>query len=54
MTNYEHIKNMTVDEMSEFISCPYLYDLDECKFGWHAATETCEECKKKWLESEVS
>lgn len=55
MTNFERIKNMTVEEMAKVIPCPYIKEAyDECKYGWHEKEETCEDCIKHWLESEVS
>ena len=50
MTNYEHIKQMSVEEMASYLcigglSCPpnALYCRDN----------KCPECFKKWLESEI-
>lgn len=54
MTNYERIRNMSVEEMAELFAekmciCPDgnpLYN-DDC------INDKCEKCLKKWLESEV-
>lgn len=54
MTNYDRIKNMSVDEMAENLLggqafCPYwMYSL----IGKCAKTD-CQKCIKQWLESEV-
>ena len=54
MTNFERIKAMSVEEMAARIPCPHMVDAyDECKFGWHERTQTCEECAREWLEREV-
>ena len=52
MTNYEHIKQMSVEEMASYfcigglpicpLNAPYCRDV------------RCPECFKKWLESEVN
>jgi len=48
MTNYEKIKQMSIDEMAEFIGeCDYCNNDLECNGN-------CDECCKKWLESEAS
>lgn len=54
MTNYEKIKNMSVDEMAKklaeetkfcaFVGCPTVGNI---------TTEDCRKCIAKWLESEV-
>ena len=46
MTNFEKIKQMSVEEMAEIITCPYLGERVDC-------CDDCIECNKKWLESEV-
>lgn len=50
MTNYEKIKSMSVEELSEFFDSVYLdgyYDGEhECIYA--------PVCDKEWLESEVS
>lgn len=48
MKNYERIKEMTVEEMAEVIICPY----GECKYEQVPIKIICNECCKKWLESE--
>ena len=53
MTNLEHIKNMTVDEMAELLSakackcCAYL-SFAPCGF------KSCKDGIKKWLEQEAA
>ncbi len=54
MTNYERIKNMSVEEMAEYhfggkTFCPYLtyWNMSKC------AKKSCDECIKQYLESEV-
>lgn len=52
MTNYEKIKNMTVDEMAVTLQqfCPYYKEVDlECC----GEEIPCALCRKKWLEKEV-
>lgn len=59
MTNYEKIKQMTVDEMADsdmaFFACPYGPPLaysesdDMCK----KFNDNCTDCTKHWLEREV-
>ena len=54
MTNYERIKNMSVEEMAEHLLggqtyCPYLSFLAMK----HCEVEDCYECIKQYLESEV-
>lgn len=47
MTNFERIKNMSVEELAPllFSSCT---EYMECKFK----TETCKQCVVNWLNSE--
>ena len=53
MTNYERIKNMSVEEMANFLDylgkCPTNANIysDDC------FNTTCIDCQSKWLESEV-
>ena len=54
MTNYERIKNMSVEEMAgNLLSgqtyCPYLSFLEM----EHCEVKNCYECIKQYLESEV-
>lgn len=54
MTNYEKIKNMSVEEMAEFLqnSQPYCtLSEGDCVNGWHGYT--CDKHAKQWLNSEV-
>lgn len=58
MTNYERIKNMSVDEMAtsslKFFSCPYNFDCSgNNKLNIYSCFDDCIECRKQWLESEV-
>lgn len=46
MTNFEKIKNMSIDEMAQIVQCPE--DDEECRNDI-----SCIDCCKKWLESEV-
>lgn len=60
-TNYDRIKNASIEEVAEYI---YLHD-DElndkicksahkvCPYGEGVTPEQCQECVKKWLLSEV-
>lgn len=55
MTNYEKIKNMSIDEMAQsnldFLGCPYglYYDCEMDKYF----DSDCIACTKHWLESEA-
>ena len=54
MTNFERIKQMSVDEMAQidmggFLNCPYITTPDiEC-----GDDKDCVACVKHWLESEA-
>ena len=51
-TNADRIRNMSDEELSEFMSCPYMKDMyDECVHGWH--DYDCSKCKLEWLQSEA-
>ena len=56
MTNYEKIKNMSVEEMAEcsipFFACPYDTPYVGCAMG-KKFDDDCIKCTKAWLESEV-
>ena len=59
MTNFERIKNMSVEEMVEFLdaavdcSCVTICnDFDKCRIN-NAIEPICKNHYKKWLESEV-
>lgn len=57
MSKGDMIRSMSDEEMaaSKNMPCPYIQDeYDECKFGWHTQTQTCEECKLEWLQSPVT
>lgn len=46
----DRFRAMTDEELARILPCPYMRDVyDECKFGWHERTQTCEECKLEWL-----
>ena len=51
LTNYEKIKNMSIEEMAEgsipFFGCPYEPPYITCFY------DDCVKCRKAWLESEV-
>lgn len=51
MTNFEKIKQMSVEELVEVINgghCGEQYDKCKCHI-----IETCAECTRDWLESKV-
>lgn len=52
MTNFEKIKQMSIDEMARscmnFFDCPYVGCPMEKRFN-----NSCIDCTKHWLESEV-
>lgn len=48
MTNYEKIKQMSVEEMAEKLPCPYNEYYLDCNKDCD-----CKKCCKEWLESEV-
>ena len=55
MTNYDRIKQMSIDEMAYMLMCPAEYDLDfnikeKCQGEMN---RNCYKCTLKWLESEV-
>ena len=51
-TNADRIRNMSDEELAEFMSCPYMKDMyDECVHGWH--DYDCSKCKLEWLQSEA-
>lgn len=47
MTNFEKIKNMSIDEMAQIVRCP---GTDAKCMG---SSISCIDCCKQWLESEV-
>lgn len=57
MNNYERIKNMSIDEIAEFLiigDC-YYCKASDCKVWTEEEPDTEENCKKnmkQWLESE--
>lgn len=56
MTNYERIKNMSIEEMAEFICkgkqfCGFENGGIDCEFGWRGGD--CKDHTKQWLETEV-
>lgn len=56
MTNYEKIKQMSIDEMARsrmfFFDCPYGTPCVGCSKG-KEFNNNCTDCTKHWLESEV-
>lgn len=56
MTNYEHIKNMSLEEMAKKLTFIFSEDA-EIPEGvaemYYRTWLTMEECWKRWLESEV-
>lgn len=62
VTNYDVIRNKSVEEMADYI---YSHDDElndkickqshkECPYGDSVEPENCKECIKKWLEAEVT
>lgn len=58
MTNYEKIKQMSIDELADWMSCPFDLSVTirhdfkgNCEIY---ATYKCNDCCKRYLESEVS
>lgn len=47
MTNYDRIKQMSIDEMAHTIMCPYDTDANMCN------EVDCIKCTKQWLEQEA-
>ena len=52
MTNYERIKNMSVEEMAKILASATLCVNFGCK-GLRCGCKECQELHKQWLESEV-
>lgn len=53
MTNYERIKNMSVEEIAEILASATLcLNFGECE-GLRCGSKECQELHKQWLESEV-
>lgn len=51
-TNYDRIRNMSVEEMAEWLAYS---NLKQCKKDFLKCIKTtCLNCQKEWLESEVS
>ena len=53
MTNYDRIRNMSVDEMAEFINGRSPCDTCKLHDGQTCANVWCIQGVKQWLESEV-
>lgn len=61
MTNYDSIRNMSVEDLAEYIYshdddlndkiCKSAYD--ECPFGDAVEPENCKNCIKQWLLKDV-
>lgn len=56
MTNFEKIKQMSIDEMADsdmaFFTCPYDTPYVGCEMG-EKFNDNCTDCVRHWLESEV-
>lgn len=53
MTNYERIKNMSVEEIAEILASATLcLNFGECE-GLRCGSKECQELHKQWLESEI-
>ena len=53
MTNYERIKNMSVEEIAEILASATLcLNFGECE-GLRCGSRECQELHKQWLESEA-
>lgn len=51
MTNYEKIKNMSIEEMANIKVCPYTKP--KCKKMYKCLTNaTCKDCRLNWLRKE--
>ena len=51
-TNADRIRNMSDEELTEVMPCPYMKDMyDECVHGWH--DYDCGKCKFEWLQSKA-
>ena len=56
MTNYEKIKNMSVEEMALMLMAVYTHKLniiDKDKLCIICDKQDCDECVQQWLESKV-
>lgn len=51
MTNYERIKQMSIDEMAYSIMCPYDTDYIDCEDSGFPTD--CIKCTKDWLLKET-
>ena len=51
MTNYDRIKQMSIDEMAYSIMCPYGSDYIDCEDSGFPTD--CIGCKKDWLLKEA-
>lgn len=55
MTNFDRIKQMTVEEMAEWLDSFSYTNCECCAYkGAPCSGVTCEEGHTKWLESEVT
>ena len=52
MTNYERIKNISVEEIAKILASATLCVNFECK-GLRCGCKECQELHKQWLESEA-
>lgn len=54
MTNYEKVKNMSIEEMALNIMCPAEYDLNFSKNECYGQmNQDCYRCTLDWLNKEV-
>lgn len=55
MTNYENIKNMTIEEMAKIIECPNNIDAnyDESNYCYVSDNDMCFKCCINYLNSVV-
>lgn len=53
MTNYDRIRNMSIEEMAKVIRCPKGYDTD-LEIDGCPVSDGCKYCRERWLESEVT
>ena len=52
MTNYERIKNMSIEEMAEFIPNWSYTEACDCSKEYVVCGNDCEKCVMSWLKKE--
>ena len=52
MTNYEMVKNFSIENMALSIMCPYEMGLLEDKFRCNKYDGNCNKCCYEWLQEE--